>query len=519
MIGLSSLIVTNVKRNLARSLLTIVGMGLAALVMTTSLTLSEGYPAQAYAQYRSYLGGDIVIFRDKIQVRGADVNAATPGTWELQRSLTDLPGPAELFLPGLTTGGMIGPSGQSRGFFSTAEVRAVSSALSGIEGVSNVRPYFALPIGRVEFGLPVANAAGPVSIWPDAYLRAWPSDAPVNGLGAYVVAGRPLAQEDEGRRVCLIDASRAGLGALAGDAYPSSIPAVGEVIRVLLPRLTLTEQQSPSADYLAGRWVEFQVVGHYSVPTRQVSWVDPAAGGDGGAAPPQIEQLHLASPELLIPWATAAALVTDLSGGAADMWAQAVTVELASLARVETVTAAIASALPELCPVSVPGLVSIANERFLPEPIYRMPESEWGSATVPGQGGEPVRVSEAFSVILFAVAALLAAANGIVLVIERQREIAILKAVGAYARDVILMILGEIVLLASIGALGGFVLAEGLAAWNLISNRVGFVTIVVSIGTDLVKVLGVTVVFAVIFGLAPALRTTQMTAMEVLRRE
>ena len=524
MIGLGSLIFTNVRRNLARSLLTIVGMGIAALVMTTSLTLSEGYPAAAYAPYRQYVGGDVLLFRDKIWVRGSDVNRSEPGDWQRLYSNADLPGPAELFLPGLTSTGFVGPAGRSRGFFSLSEVAAVADALADVAGITAVRPYFTVPAVRVEFSPGNQTGAAPspeaaALSWQDSYLRAWPVDDRAISLEQYIVAGRALSPADAGARVCLVDATRARLGEMAGLNLPGSVPAVGSTVRVLVPRLTGTADGSVQSSPLDGEWIELTVVGHYAVPTREVSWIDPESGGDAGSAPPETEQLYLTSPELLVPWTTAAEVLAQASEGTVTMWAQALAVELDSLARVETVTTAIGSILPDLGPVSVPALASVANVQWLPEPVFRVPASQWAAASLPSQVGEPVRVSEAFSVIFFAVAALLAAANGIVLVIERQREIAILKAVGACARDVILMILGEIVLLASIGSFVGFALAEGLAIWNLVSNRAGFMSIVVSVGTDLVKVLGVTVLFAVVFGLAPALRTTQMTAMEVLRRE
>ncbi len=509
--GLGSLVLTNVRRNLARSLLTVIGMGLAALIMTTSLTLSEGYPAMAYEQYREYLGGEIVLFRDKVWVRGADVNRSEPGTWRVQYPASDRPGPAQMFLPGLAVRGAVSPAGQPRGFFSREETQAIAAQLLAREDVTDVRPYFTLPASRVEWG--------GFSGWSDAYLRAWPEGDSWPGFSRYIVDGRPLGPADEGNPVCLVDADRARLGEASEGRLPSTVPAVGSTVQVLLPRLILSADGRLTADHLNSIAVELTVLGHYSVPSREASWMDPAAGGDAGPAPPETEQLYLTSPEVFVPWQTAASVLEQVSGGAVDMWAQALTVKLDNVSRVETAVGEIAAAFPELCPVSVPRLAAIANAQWLPEPAYRVPETEWRAAALPGQVGEPVRISDAFSVIFFAVAALLAAANGIVLVIERQREIAILKAVGAFSRDVIMMILSEIVMLASIGALAGFALAESLAVWNLISNGTGILAVVVSVGLDLVKVLGVTVVFAVVFGLAPALRTTGMTAMEVLRRE
>lgn len=508
--GLSSLVLTNVRRNLARSLLTVIGMGLAALIMTTSLTLSEGYPAAAYGPYREYFSGDIVLFRDKLWVRGADVNRSDPGTWRLQYPVAELSGPAQMFLPGLRSYGAVGPAGSARGFFSREHTDAIAAQLLARPDVERVQPYLTLPTGRVEFGL---NA------WSDAYVRAWPEDAAWPEFAQYISGGRALSAADEGQLVCLVDSDRARLGKASEGLFPSVVPDVGSTVRVLVPRYIVAADGSLALDYLDGRWVELTVVGHYSVPSREASWIDPSAGGDSGPPPAEVEQLYLTSPEIFVPWQTVETLLAEVSGGAVDMWAQALTIRVGSLARVEAMVSEIAAQFPELCPVSVPRLASVANAQWLPEPVYRVPQTEWLAAAPPGQVGEPVRISEAFSVIFFAVAALLAAANGIVLVIERQREIGILKAVGAFSRDVIMMILAEVVMLATIGAVIGFSLAESLAVWNLISNRAGLGAILVSVGIDLAKVLGVTVIFAVVFGLAPALRTTRMTAMEVLRRE
>ncbi len=192
---------------------------------------------------------------------------------------------------------------------------------------------------------------------------------------------------------------------------------------------------------------------------------------------------------------------------------------MGSLARVESAVTALAKLFPDLGPVSVPRQAAVANAHWLPEPVFRVPESEGRSAQPSGQVGEPVRISAAFNMIFFAIAALLAAANAIVLVLERQREIGILKAIGASSREVMLMVLGEVVLLSSLGAAGGFVLAEAMAVWNLISNGTPALAVLLSVGSDMARVLGLTVSFALVFGLLPAMRTTGMTAMEVLRKE
>ncbi|MDP2873109.1 MAG: ABC transporter permease [Bacillota bacterium] len=528
MSGLASLILTNVRRNLARTTLTVVGMGLAALIMTASLTLSEGYPAAAYEAYRSYLGGDILIYAEKIWVRGSDINQSESGTWQFARLTADVPGPAGFFQPHLAAGGYLRPSAAPKGFFSQDAVRELAARLAAAGLAGAVRPYFTLPAAKTEFAggtgtgfggsRPDAAVGASPYVYTDSYLRAWDTGDGWPSLAPFVVAGRSLGAADEGRLVCLVDATRGKLAQLPGMDFPPEVPRVGETLRVLLPRLSVDLAGQPRLDYIGAVWVELEVVGHYAVPTREATWIPPGRG-EGGATEPEAEQLYLTSPEIIIPWDTAEALLDVVSEGAADLWASALAVEVGSLARVESAVTALAKLFPDLGPVSVPRQAAVANAHWLPEPVFRVPESEWRSAQPSGQVGEPVRISAAFNMIFFAIAALLAAANAIVLVLERQREIGILKAIGASSREVMLMVLGEVVLLSSLGAAGGFVLAEAMAVWNLISNGTPALAVLLFVGSDMARVLGLTVSFALVFGLLPAMRTTGMTAMEVLRKE
>ena len=54
--------VTNVIRQLERSLLALLSLVLAAISLTVSISTNLGYPAQAFANYRAYLGGDIIVY-------------------------------------------------------------------------------------------------------------------------------------------------------------------------------------------------------------------------------------------------------------------------------------------------------------------------------------------------------------------------------------------------------------------------------------------------------------------------
>jgi len=518
MSGILPLVVTNVRRNFARTVLTVAGMGLAALVMTASLTLSQGYPAMAFDQYRDYLGGDILLYSHRVFVRGGDVSA--PSQWTHLRQAEDVPGPACFFQPGLRTSGFVQGAGQLG--FVAEQVEAISSQLLAAGLVREVRPYLTVPVGLAEFR-PAAGPAGagpaPSVVWDDVYLRGWRAGGGWTDLGKYVVDGRPLEGTDEGRLVCLVDSTRQRLSQIEGFDFPAGLPPVGGTVSVMLPRISTSPSGEAAVNYLEPIWVELEVVGHYEVATRTASWTPEGSGGAGEPPQPEFEQLYLTSPEIIVPYETAEAVLREISGGAVAFWGHAIALEVDNFARVESSVDEIAAAFPQFCAVSVPRQAGAANDVWLPEPVFRVPPELWGGSRELAQVAQPVPVSRAFNVIFFAIASLLAAANGMVLVLERQREIGILKAVGAFRRDVIAMVLGEIVLLASIGAAAGFVAAEGMAVWNLLSNRTPFATVALTVGMDFIKVFGLTVMFALLFGLVPAMRTTSMTAMEVLRRE
>ena len=59
--------VVNAWRNLARSLLAIVSMAVAAAFLTYTISLSRGYPHEAFSVFRQMLGGEIVVYAQKVQ--------------------------------------------------------------------------------------------------------------------------------------------------------------------------------------------------------------------------------------------------------------------------------------------------------------------------------------------------------------------------------------------------------------------------------------------------------------------
>jgi putative ABC transport system permease protein len=100
-------------------------------------------------------------------------------------------------------------------------------------------------------------------------------------------------------------------------------------------------------------------------------------------------------------------------------------------------------------------------------------------------------------------------------VMERTREIGVLKALGSKSRDVLLMFLTEAVLTGIIGGTTGALLGFGLG--SLVGGIVGVqASISVIIG---VEVVGFSIVVSALSGMYPAWRASQLNPVEALRSE
>ncbi|MPN06093.1 Macrolide export ATP-binding/permease protein MacB [bioreactor metagenome] len=116
-------------------------------------------------------------------------------------------------------------------------------------------------------------------------------------------------------------------------------------------------------------------------------------------------------------------------------------------------------------------------------------------------------------------AALLVAANILILVAERKKEIAVLKAIGARESEIIKMVLAEAMLVSGVGALLGFSLIRVQAFLNQWTNAVGLLSLIWMLFLDLVIILGMTLFAAILFGWIPAKKYASLSVMEVLRNE
>jgi lipoprotein-releasing system permease protein len=116
-------------------------------------------------------------------------------------------------------------------------------------------------------------------------------------------------------------------------------------------------------------------------------------------------------------------------------------------------------------------------------------------------------------------AGLLVAANILILVSERKKEIAVLKAMGGRESELIRMILAEALLVSGVGASMGFFFIRIQAVLNQLTNPLGLFVILGLFLRDFFFVLGVTLLSAMLFGWIPAKKYASLPVMEVLRNE
>jgi hypothetical protein len=512
MIRFAGLGILNSRRNLNRSLMTLAVMAMAGLMMTASLSVRLGYTTGVAAPYRAFLGGDIIIYPGRVLAEAAHL--APDEQWVWWRDGGDITGPLAYFHPTARHPGLVQPLDTPREFARSARgYHDLVAKLAGVPGVAQVTPYWTIPI-PVLHPRPGAGAPTPVL---RSVLRAKEVGSE-SGLARLIeehdlmLSGRYFEPEDDGRMVALVDANR--------QLVDGTGLSLGQRIQLVLPRPFRDAEGTSRLDYTRPTTVELTIIGTYQLPSRSLIWEEETPAGPVTRS----EQLFFVTPEIIVPQGTMERIV-NLATGAGDLAEvlspAAILVTVDNFAFVEAMVSQLQALLPETSVVSVPQEVARANLYGLPEPIFQAPpalrpvhrlEDLW-----PGQWGRSVDVSPLLNTMLFLVAALVAATNATILVLDRRRELGVLKAVGARSQDIVVMIMTEVMVLAFIGATLGFLVVRAYGTIVLITTGTPWQLIARLAWQEWLMVLGITGSVSLAFSLIPALSTLRMTASEVLR--
>ncbi|RJQ04914.1 MAG: ABC transporter permease [Bacillota bacterium] len=545
----------NSTRNIGRSLLTVIAMALAAFMMTASLTVGEGYTAVRAAEYRAYLGGDVLVYPTWAWPTEYDVVSIEEGDVRLAVMPEHFGSPLRYFHPDYWAGGYltVAPGGAPTYsmFSDRAHMDRTVSAVESVRGVAGTVPYTAIPVMKGSLGFEGLGAGPATQVPLDGYfLRACPpnllADAPAGTppelrlvedarsinpprtvsvvasagetlfdkktwkSGVVHSGGRPLSSAEGDELVAVVN--RRAVTARRDIGGPGVyLPPGGQTVTLTLPRIVPAGDGAFIYDFSDPVVVDLRVVGTYDVSSRLLNWM-PARGMT------VYEQLFLEAPELLLTEEAIDRLLALMGLPPGELPpVGALAVSLTDQSKAEEMTSALRTAVPGLSVVSVAAEASFANARNLPERSYECPFENMPAPRPLRQPAVPAEAGNILGFVLFGFAGLAAAGNSTLLVLSRRTEFAILKAIGMRAYEVALVVMVEVVTLAVIGLAVGFALGEITALPVILTNSVGTITVLRALAGDFGIVAGATLGCSILFSLVPMSKTLSITVAEAMR--
>lgn len=469
---LIQLAIANVWRRLSRSTLTLLAMGVAAAVLTSGLSLSQGIVRFAYSDYRSYYGGDILVFSPGF-IGAAPVNEAS-GQTIVRRVLHDSGfNPLLKLYPDFRVDGYLAEDAW--------KYQALAAAWESPDpqaGIIETTPYRVMP--AIAQNTEVELKRSPVDIRP------------------YIIEGVEPTISLTGEIKAVVN------------AYGLRTVNVGEILQVAVPTFRLNSNGVPYADYSQPSAVyDVRIVGKVAWPTRELTW-----GTDGAVLS---EQGYVHMHELYLTESSWQQIWQEQSGGA-KYPLLSVALRVGDLSQLNVIAAKLEKQFPELAIFAVPRVAQHVERYNLLDRFYTAPRELWNivESVRPYAPREFGLIS---SILLYLNAGMLLASQMLASVAARRKEIGILKALGAKRVEVVMMVLTEAVALAMIGAVFGFGLVRLAGIHQALTNGVRLSSILFTTFREFLTVTALTTTVSLVFGAIPAWRVARLTVMEVFRNE
>ena len=225
---------TNARRNLSRSLLSIISMAVAAMVLSGTIFLAAGYPASAYVANRIFAGGDIVILPKILSLAtGQGSDAIVPDATGAQLTFATLPRDwvSEMYA--------YYPEAYDYGVFMSDgvpwfDLAAITDRLTGLGYGEHIYPYLVLPALESYYDYSTGVTKAGLTVVRGRNIE--------RDLGAFfmqdhILAGRPLSVVDEGRMRAVIDVGR---GRTVGYGPPGAFTAsFATALALEIPTVTM----------------------------------------------------------------------------------------------------------------------------------------------------------------------------------------------------------------------------------------------------------------------------------------
>ncbi len=207
----------------------------------------------------------------------------------------------------------------------------------------------------------------------------------------------------------------------------------------------------------------------------------------------------------------------QLAAGDTPPAAGSVGLQVKDMSILEAVVGELQTAHPQWTIVSTPNLAKQSESASLLDSFTIAPREVWADRHSKAQHAFPLDISRTLSVFIYLNAGLLMAARMLTGAAARQKEIGVLKALGARRRDIMYMALTEAIVLCLIGSTLGFIMAYPAAIFQQITNHVPWARIGNLLAKNYGIILGQTLAIGVLFGILPAWRLSKLTVNEVLR--
>jgi hypothetical protein len=306
-----------------------------------------------------------------------------------------------------------------------------------------------------------------------------------------ILDGRWLEPQDEGELHAIICFSQ---------QLPKGVttPKVGESIVIEVPKVIYRDGNPVFLETDTVSYT-FSVVGRVMASTRIIS-----------------EALqYWALPEIQVPLSTFLKIWQEIGGG--EYRHEQVSLGYSELNYLEDVVYELRRSLPQFSFYSFAEHFQQAERRGLIE--VPNPTNQAQVITSHTQAPMLLDFRLPFTLMIFINAALVVASNLLIMVSERKREIAILKAVGMENKQVMGMILTEGLLISMVGVGFGFIFFRVPATLQEMTNHLSGFTILKNILSEGLAISAVTSVFTIVFGILPGFMTARLPVMEVLRKD
>lgn len=487
----------NAWRNLTRSLLAIISMAFAAAFLAYLLTLSRGYSQGAGQPLRQMLGGEITIYRQKLISEQPGSKQDWQFRLEALNPFTDL----NFFYSNYEQSGYMANNPLIQ-----TEWMSIAGELQQNQSITGIYPVNRLPIYSQylsEHGVTetVAN-----SLYGKDLSQETSEE---RTLATMIDSGRWFRETDDGTLVAVVSSKQ---------LLPEGVKPLttGDTLKIEIPQVVQGEQ-GLRFDWLATTAVELKVIGTVALHTRDVDFFT--------LGELKTEQIYGYHNDIYLPLATWQE-IWKMAAGTLGYLPEQYVLQVDDLTYLEDIVYSLREQLPNVQISSVPTLNDWMLNQFLLEPMQsfnRIPPAriaalkETKSSVDQGVIAADLRLP-IVTLVLFN-AALLLCANILILIIERKREMAVLKSIGARRRDITQMIVAEAMTITFLGASSGYLIVSIPSVLNQLSNLANANQILGSLLLNYLFVLLITCGCAAIFALIPGLQIASKSVMEVLRDE